>query len=105
MRMMLIAALTLFAAAQAVAQSSPPSPPGERPREEQQGAVPDTCQGDACDDIGEPTGTGFGDRGIKRGARDPHDLGDSPVRGGPPIEGPTGRPLDLPAPGRDITKP
>lgn len=91
MRMMLIAALTLFAAAQAVAQSSTTAPPGDPPREEQQGAVPDTCQGDACDEIGEPTGTGFGDRGIKRV--------------GPPIEGPTGRPADLPAPGRDITKP
>lgn len=67
----------------------------------QQSQVPDVCEGGECEGIGEPTGTGLGNRGIRQGEMDPYDLGDSPVQGGPAITGPTGRELNVPDPGRD----
>lgn len=64
----------------------------------EQARVPDECFGPIsdprCPTASAPTGTGLGDRGTESGQ--PYGPADSPVQGGPPFTGPTGRPLDLP---------
>lgn len=78
--------------------------PGSSGRGGQQAHVPDLCKGPisdpSCAGSGDPTGTGLGDRGTGRGPKDRYGPEDSPVKGGPSFEGPTGRPLNLPNEGR-----
>lgn len=78
--------------------------PGSSGRAGQQARVPDECGGPVtdprCPTAGAPTGTGLGDRGLGGTSRRPYGPADSPVQGGPPFTGPTGRPLDLPEEGR-----
>lgn len=70
----------------------------------QQAQVPDMCTGPVndptCAGASDPTGTGWGDRGTAHGPKDRYGPEDSPVKGGPSFEGPTGRPLNLPNEGR-----
>lgn len=70
----------------------------------QQARVPDECGGTItdprCPTAGAPTGTGLGDRGLGGNEIRPYGPDQSPVQGGPPFTGPTGRPLDLPREGR-----
>ncbi|MGE5514355.1 MAG: hypothetical protein ACM31D_00880 [Bacteroidota bacterium] len=70
----------------------------------QQARIPDECGGPVsnprCPTAGAPTGTGLGDRGLGGGDPRPYGPAQSPVQGGPPFTGPTGRPLDLPREGR-----
>lgn len=78
--------------------------PGSSGRGGQQARMPDECFGPVtdprCPTAGAPTGTGLGDRGTGMTTRRPYGPADSPVKGGPPFTGPTGRPLDLPEEGR-----
>jgi hypothetical protein len=71
---------------------------------QQQSRVPDECAGVGanadCGTAAAPTGTGLGDRGTAQGERAPYGPAQSPVQGGPPFTGPTGRPLALPEEGR-----
>ncbi|HTH16631.1 MAG TPA: hypothetical protein VL974_08265 [Magnetospirillum sp.] len=53
-----------------------------------------------CGQLSAPTGTGLGDRGTSQTNRAPYGPGQSPIQGGPPFIGPTGRPLNLPEEGR-----
>lgn len=80
------------------------APGGSRPGSGQQARMPDECVGPIadprCPTAGAPTGTGLGDRGTMGGGDRPYGPQQSPVQGGPPFTGPTGRPLDLPQEGR-----
>ena len=78
--------------------------PGSSRAGTQQSRMPEECSGPVtdprCGTAGAPTGTGLGDRGTGAGDRRPYGPEQSPVQGGPPFTGPTGRPLDLPREGR-----